>query len=129
MKNKKFIIGIIVAIILVIIAIVTAVVLINNNAVKPEDIFNLYISKINDKKYDEMYSLISESSKTEISQEDFVNRNKNIYEGIDAYDIKVTISEVTKEKGIYKISYNEKMSTSAGIIEFSNTAKLIKENK
>ena len=129
MKNKKFIRGIIVAIILVIIAIVTAVVLINNNAVKPEDIFNLYISKINDKKYDEMYSLISESSKTEISQEDFVNRNKNIYEGIDAYDIKVTISEVTKEKGIYKISYNEKMSTSAGIIEFSNTAKLIKENK
>ena len=76
-----------------------------------------------------MYNLISESSKTEISQEDFVKRNKNIYEGIDAVNLNIEITEVIKEKGITKISYNENMSTSAGDISFSNTAKIVKEKK
>ena len=129
MKNKKVIIGALVAVILVVVAIVVAVVLINKNATKPEDVFSDFISKVNDKNYEEMYNLISESSKDEISEENFITRNKNIYEGIDAYDIKVDISEVTKENGVYKIAYKESMSTSAGIIEFDNTAKLVKENK
>ena len=129
MKNKKVIIGALVAIILLVVAIVVAVVLINKNATKPEDVFSDFISKVNDKNYEEMYNLISESSKDEISEENFITRNKNIYEGIDAYDIKVDISEVTKENGVYKIAYKESMSTSAGIIEFDNTAKLVKENK
>lgn len=129
MKNKKVIIGALVAVILLVVAIVVAVVLINKNATKPEDVFSDFISKVNDKNYEEMYNLISESSKDEISEENFITRNKNIYEGIDAYDIKVDISEVAKENGVYKIAYKESMSTSAGIIEFDNTAKLIKENK
>ena len=129
MKNKKVIIGALVAVILVVVAIVVAVVLMNKNATKPEDVFSDFISKVNDKNYEEMYNLISESSKDEISEENFITRNKNIYEGIDAYDIKVDISEVTKENGVYKIAYKESMSTSAGIIEFDNTAKLVKENK
>ena len=129
MKNKKVIIGALVAVIVVVVAIVVAVVLMNKNATKPEDVFSDFISKVNDKNYEEMYNLISESSKDEISEENFITRNKNIYEGIDAYDIKADISEVTKENGVYKIAYKESMSTSAGIIEFDNTAKLVKENK
>lgn len=129
MKNKKTIVAIILAVIVIAIIVVSAIFIINKNAAKPEDTLNEYISLMNDKNYEEMYNRLSENAKTEISLEDFVNRNKNIYEGIDAYDIKITISETKKEDGVTKIAYNESMSTSAGTIEFTNTAKLIKENK
>ena len=130
MKDKKIIIGTIVIIVVIIAILLTAIFIKNKDTEKPEDILSAYVSLINEQKYDEMYSQISEESKSEISQEDFVKRNKNIYEGIDAYDIKITVSEIKKEKaGIYKITYDESMSTAAGTINFTNTAKVVKENK
>lgn len=130
MKDKKIIIGTIVIIVVIIAILLTAIFIKNKDTEKPEDILSAYVSLINEQKYDEMYSQISEESKSEVSQEDFVKRNKNIYEGIDAYDIKITVSETKKEKaGIYKITYDESMSTSAGTINFTNTAKVVKENK
>ena len=129
MKDKKIIIGTIVIIVVIIAILLTAIFIKNKDTEKPEDILSAYVSLINEQKYDEMYSQISEESKSEISQEDFVKRNKNIYEGIDAYDIKITVSETKKENGIYKITYDESMSTAAGTINFTNTAKVVKENK
>ena len=130
MKDKKIIIGTIVIIVVIIAILLTAIFIKNKDTEKPEDILSAYVSLINEQKYDEMYSRISEESKSEISQEDFIKRNKNIYEGIDAYDIKITVSETKKEKaGIYKITYDESMSTAAGTINFTNTAKIVKENK
>lgn len=128
MKNKKAIIISLIAII-IICAITGIIVYINITKEKPEDTLNKYISLINEQKYEEMYNMISSESKGQISQEDFVKRNKNIYEGIDAFDIKITISETIKEKGVQKVTYNESMSTSAGTISFTNTAKLVKEDK
>ena len=125
MKSKKTVI-IAIVIILAIAAIVGAIFIINKNAPKPEETLNAYISLLNEQKYEEMYNMISEYSKTQISQEDFVKRNKNIYEGIDAYDIKITTSEIIKDEKTYNIKYEESMSTSAGIITFTNTAKLVK---
>ncbi len=128
MKDKKIVIGILLAIV-ILIGIIATIIIINKKSEKPEDIFQTYISLINEQKYEEMYNLISEKSKEEIKQEDFIKRNKNIYEGIDAVNINIEITNIEKEKGIIKITYNEKMSTSAGDISFSNTAKLQKENK
>lgn len=128
MKSKKVIIIALVAVI-IICAITGIIVYINSTKEKPEDLLKTYISLINEQKYDEMYNMISNESKSQISQEEFVKRNKNIYEGIDAYDIKIELSETIKEKGTRKITYNESMSTSAGTISFTNTAKLVKEDK
>ena len=128
MKNKKTVI-IAIVIILAIAVIAGAIFIINKNAPKPEETLSAYISLLNEQKYEEMYNMISKNSKTQISQEDFIKRNKNIYEGIDAYDIKVTPSETTKDGKTYSIKYDESMSTSAGTISFTNTAKLVKENK
>lgn len=128
MKNKKVLIGIMSAV-LILIAIVTTIIIINQKGEKAEDILSSFIALINEQKYEEMYNLVSESTKSEISQEDFVKRNKNIYEGIDAVNINIDIIDVTKEKKVTKITYSENMSTSAGDIKFSNTAKLVKENK
>ena len=129
MKNKKIIIVAIVIIVAIAIIAGGAFIIINKNAPKPEEALSEYISLLNEQKYEEMYNMISENSKTQISQEDFVKRNKNIYEGIDAYDIKITPSETTKDGKIYNIKYDESMSTSAGTINFTNTAKLVKEDK
>lgn len=128
MKNKKVIIIAIVAVI-IICAIAGIIVYINSTKEKPEDTLNTYISLINEQKYEEMYNIISNESKEQISQEDFVKRNKNIYEGIDAVNINIGIAETAKENGIYKVTYSESISTSAGIISFTNTAKLVKEDK
>ena len=128
MKNKKTVI-IAIVIILAIAVIVGAIFIIKKKAPKPEEALSTYISLLNEQKYEEMYNMISEYSKSQISQEDFIKRNKNIYEGIDAYDIKITPSETTKDGKTYSIKYDESMSTSAGTIFFTNTAKLVKGDK
>lgn len=129
MKNKKTIIITLIIAIIIICAIAGAVMYVNSKKEKPEETLSKYISLINEQKYEEMYNMLSKESQEQISQEDFIKRNKNIYEGIDAYNIKIETSETIKEKGVYKITYSEEMSTSAGNIEFTNTAKLVKENK
>lgn len=129
MKNKKTIIITLIIAIIIVCAIVGAVMYVNSKKEKPEETLSKYISLINEQKYEEMYNMLSKESQEQISQEDFIKRNKNIYEGIDAYNIKIETSETIKEKGVYKITYSEEMSTSAGNIEFTNTAKLVKENK
>ncbi len=134
MKKRKAII-ILIAIILIIVTVIVIVgfILTNTKSIKSEEIIKQYITLVNEKKYEEMYNLISESSKKTITQEDFITRNKKIYEGIDAVNINIEIVKVEKQKekgnATEKITYNENMSTSAGNINFSNTVKLVKENK
>ena len=99
------------------------------NKENPEDVLNTYIAYINDKNYDGMYELLSSSSKSSISKEDFITKNKNIYEGIDSLDIKIDIKETKKESKNIKILYNEQMYTSAGKVDFSNSVNLVKEDK
>ena len=125
--NKKILIPIIILIILVVIAI--AIYVINQNSSKPQDTLTTYISLLNDHKYEEMYNLLSTTAKSSITQENFVKRNKNIYEGIDACNIKIEIKETTKEDNITKISYTETMSTAAGNVTIDNTIKMVKEDK
>ena len=126
--NKKLIIGIIIVVISVIGVI--AFFMLNQTKTKPEEIWQNYISLINEQKYEEMYEMITEESKTQISKEDFIKRNKNIYEGIDMVDMKSDITTVEKEEAsISKISYNLKMNTAAGEIEFSNVVRLSKNKE
>ncbi len=131
MKNKKTIIIIsVVIILLVIIGIISFIILSNkNDEENAKQTFTQYIGLINDDKYEEMYNYLTTEAKGKISEEDFLARNKNIYEGIDAENIKIEIQSVEKQGNIYKISYNEKMYTSAGEINFSNVANIEKIDK
>ena len=128
MKNKKGLITGLVILLVMVIIIVTVITL-NLNKENPEDVLNTYIAYINDKNYDGMYELLSSSSKSSISKEDFITKNKNIYEGIDSLDIKIDIKETKKESKNIKILYNEQMYTSAGKVDFSNSVNLVKEDK
>ena len=128
MKNKKgLIIGLVILLVMVII--IVTVITLNLNKENPEDVLNTYIAYINDKNYDGMYELLSSSSKSSISKEDFITKNKNIYEGIDSLDIKIDIKETKKESKNIKILYNEQMYTTAGKVDFSNSFNLVKEDK
>lgn len=128
--NKK-IIGIVVAILLVIgIGVGAGIVVMNQNKVNPEDIWQNYISCINEQKYEEMYNMISNDTAQTISKEDFITRNKNIYEGIDMADLEIQINNVVEEdKNNVKIYYTETMETSAGNIKFDNSVKLVKDKE
>lgn len=125
-KNKKEIIGVI-TILAVLIIVIT--ILIIKNQPKPEETMKQYISFLNDKNYDEMYQLLNQESKDKITKEDFITRNKNIYEGIDCFDVKLEIQEIEKQNKNIKITYQESMETVAGNISFSNSVLLNKEEK
>ena len=117
--------------IILLMAIIGTICVVKSNKTKPEEILNQYVGLLNEKKYEEMYEYITKQSKEKISQEDFVKRNKNIYEGIDAHDIKIEIKDIEKDKEdkTTKITYNETMSTSAGSLTFENITKIKKDEK
>lgn len=124
-NKKKIIIGII--LILVIIVAITITVFALSGKEKPEDTVKNYFSKLNNKEYEAMYEMISKNSRESITKEDFITRNKNIYEGIEAQNIEIEIKDTNKEKT--EVSYNIKMDTTAGKIELENKMTLIKEEK
>ena len=95
-----------------------------------EKALNEYISKINSEEYSQMYKMISKESKSKISEEEFVNRNKNIYSGIDAVNVKIEIIDSEKvTNNSKKINYKMTMNTSGGEISFENSTQILKENK
>ena len=127
MKNKKGLIFAVILIVIILIGIMGYFKIINK--IKPEDVLKQYIENINAKNYNAMYEKISSSSKNNISEEDFINRNKKIYEGIDSHNIEIYINNVQKNKNEVKLTYNEKVYTSSGVINFSNTSSLVKDGK
>lgn len=127
MKNKKGLIFAVILIVIILIGVIGYFKIINKT--KPEDVLKQYIENINAKDYNAMYEKISSSSKNNISEEDFINRNKKIYEGIDSHNIEISINNVQKNKNEVKITYNEKVPTSSGVINFSNTSSLVKDGK
>ena len=128
--NKKLIIGIIIAIIVVVAGIGVVLFMLNKSKTNPEDIWQSYITLINEQKYEEMYAMLTEESKLQISQEDFIKRNKNIYEGIEMTNMEIEITSVEEENSITrKISYNSVMSTEAGKVNFENIVRLTKDKE
>ena len=131
MKSKKIIIIVSIVIILLVIVGITAFVILTNkkDEENAKQILTEYVGLINDDKYEELYNYLTTEAKGKITEEDFLARNKNIYEGIDAENIKIELQSLEKENNTYKLSYNEKMYTSAGEISFSNVANIEKEGK
>lgn len=89
-----------------------------------------YFALLDKGDYDGMYELLSDGSKKEILEEDFIERNQNIYEGIEAADIKVTIPEeenVTRED-METVTYGTSMETAGGNMEFDNQMTLVKSD-
>lgn len=119
MKNKsnKNLILLIIGVIVALVGFALTFYLVNRDLNKPEDVLRQYMSYINEQKYDEMYDLLTEESKTAKSKEDFITRNKNIYEGIEVKNLKV---KTVVDEGNNTLSYQTQMDTLAGEVDFSN---------
>ena len=126
MKSKKFIIIVISIILILAISVEIGITIYFNNKPKnkPENVLQTFASYINDKKYEDMYSLLSSKSKANISEEDFIKRNKNIYEGIEAKNFSVDIQSIENEKKLAKVTYKNSMDTMSGHVDFVNTVTL-----
>lgn len=132
MKKAIIIISVVLAVVLIVSGAIGIVIYQKNKKEeenKPEKVLEEYISLISNKEYEKMYELLDSESKEKISQEDFITRNKNIYEGIEANNINIELKEVSKEESTAKIPYNMSMDTVAGKVEFENQMELVKENK
>ena len=126
MEKKKIIIISITIILVILIAILTIFLINKQNEEKAKQALIDFVGLINEKNYEKMYE---KTISMNMSKEDFIARNKNIYEGIDCADIKIGIQNIEKQDGKYEIQYTQQMYTSAGEINFTNVAHIERENK
>ena len=129
--NKKIAIYISIGVIVLIAAIIGILFIINNEQeADPVEVINTYISYLNEKKYYYIYDIMTENSKSNISQEDLVTRVKNIYEGIEMQDMKINVTNIdNKSKGNVIISYDCIMNTMAGEVKTPIKAELIMDEE
>ena len=95
----------------------------------PDALFLEYVECLSKADYTDMYRMLDEQSHLNISEEDFITRHKNIYEGIEASGITAQIGQVAEKDGEAVVSYNMSLGSIAGEINFSNQVKFRKEKK
>ena len=99
------------------------------NTATPQETVKNYFALVEKGQYDKMYAMLSERTRETVSEKEFTERNQNIYEGIEAKDIKISLSEKEKLKGSpVTVKYSETMQTSAEEISFDNEMTLQKED-
>lgn len=122
MKKKAVIISVVAVAVIALITV--AILVLSKEKQNPEEILKIYFAYIEKQNYEEMYNMVHSNT----DKEEFLKRNKNIYEGIHAKKIKIEITSTQNEKNKVIITYLTKMNTSAGDVEFENTAKLSKDD-
>ena len=93
-----------------------------------DEILLQYFSYIENGQFESMYHLLTGISQSQITLADFVERNRNIYEGIDAHNITATvhaIHDVPERPGRRIIDYTLRMDTIAG--EMTHDTRVIFE--
>ena len=65
----------------------------------PDALFLEYVEYLSKADYTDMYGMLDDQSHLNISEEDFITRHKNIYEGIEASGITAQIRQVEEKDG------------------------------
>lgn len=123
-KSKKGIIIAVVILVLIIIAgIVTWYILSNQDQNTPDEVLYSYMECLENKDYEGMYNLISDSTKERVDEDTYIARNKNIYEGIEATNITISNVSVNIDKLAknYTVSYTMTFDTLAGELSYDYT--------
>lgn len=128
-KRKRLFIILSVCVVMIPLIVCGIILFYYNKANTPEDRVKEYINLINSKDYEQMYSLLDSDSQKNISKDDFIMRNKNIYSGIEAENISINITNVKKTSKTASVSYETTLDSSAGQISFSNTMNMKREGK
>ncbi|MCL2578048.1 MAG: penicillin-binding transpeptidase domain-containing protein [Defluviitaleaceae bacterium] len=99
--------------------------------IPPDELLRQYFEHIENRRFEDMYNLLTELSQADISREDFIERNRNIYDGIDARNITFAITQildVVERPGRKIIVYNLLMDTVAGETAQENHQAIIELN-
>lgn len=97
-----------------------------NSIKNPSEIIKEYMEYIVEGKYDKMYEMIDKEKYGRIEKEQFITRNKKIYEGMEVNNLKIKNVQVGKKKNKrVSISYDTSFETIAGKVSFQNEAVLI----
>lgn len=86
----------------------------------PENLLVSYMEHIPEAEYEEMYGMLDVTASGNIKQEDFIKRNSDIYEGIEAQNMEVEVLEYDKKEK--SVKYRASFDTAAGNISFENEA-------
>lgn len=110
------------AVVLFVLTVLLSVLLIRQHSWrKPQELLTEYMGYIEGRDFEKMYDMIAPES---VSRERFIERNSRIYEGIEARDVSVAITEVREKSNL--VSYTCTLETVAGTVQFSNTARFVK---
>ncbi|MDD4433896.1 MAG: NTF2-like N-terminal transpeptidase domain-containing protein [Parabacteroides sp.] len=101
----------------------------SRNIEKPDKLLVEYMAHIEKEEYESMYTMLTTKSKMEISQEEYVKRNSNIYTGMEVENIQINNMVVQENHGDKAvISYDVSFETIAGTVQLSNKAEWEKED-
>lgn len=125
-QNKTKKVGIIVTVIIIILLIaggVTWYIFANMDKNTPDEVLNQYISYLRNKDYEGMYTLLSESTKARVEKSTYLDRNKNIYEGIEVANISIgnLSTSIDKKASNYTATYTMSFDTLAGEVSYDYT--------
>lgn len=104
--------------------VVVAIIMIYSNFSSPARVIRAFYKNVNNHKYEELYNLVE----TDMSKEEFMNKMKSVYDGMEVSSAWVTISINLKNSDVVNLKYVTNLNTVAGKLTFSNKSTLVKVN-
>ncbi len=103
----------------------------------PQDALESYFTRIEEADYEGMYEMLDSVTREEVSEEDFIERSRNIYEGIGASDFTLNMSSDTVKTSVgedgdrsgQSVVYTVNLNTIAGPLTYDNTTVFVKEKR
>ena len=99
--------------------------MIYSNFSKPALVLRKFYKDINDHKYEDLYNLVI----TDMSKDEFINKLKSVYDGIEVSSAWISISINFDNDDDVNLRYITNLNTIAGKLTFSNRVNLIKINR
>jgi len=104
--------------------VVVAIIMIYSNFSSPARVIRAFYKNVNNHKYEELYNLVE----TDMSKEEFTNKMRSVYDGMEVSSAWVTISVNLKNSDVVNLKYVTNLNTVAGKLTFSNKSTLVKVN-
>ncbi len=90
---------------------------------QPEKLLMKYMGYIEVQEYEKMYAMLDTENAESPDKDTFIERNSNIYEGMEVSNLKISNLTVSKQAGkTVSVSYTTSFDTIAGSVRFENTA-------
>ncbi len=95
----------------------------------PEGVVGIYVDYINNGQYNNIYGILTDDSKAKISEEELVEKYKDIYDTLSISSVEVSNIRTEKlDTDNSNVTYTTKINSIYGEFSFENTVSLKKQN-